>query len=128
MDFVRVCNFVLVEQKENANRLKRVENRVIYFPFAVSEQFIRSTCPKVSVHTSSAIRQRAVFLGSAHSRWRWKFLAELDKAEVPVDVIGQGWLSGLDVSRRRPGFHRIATLLSQFSARHQIERLCGSGG
>jgi Glycosyl transferases group 1 len=128
IDIAGVCNFVLVAQKENANRLKRVENEVIYFPFAVSEQFIRTTCPQMPDHTLSAIRHRAVFLGSAHSRWRWKLLSELDKAEVPIDVIGQGWLSGVEVSRRRPGFQRIATLLSQFSARHQIERLCGSGG
>jgi hypothetical protein len=128
IDIVQVCNFVLVAQKENANRLKRVENQVIYFPFAVSEQFITATGPQIPGHTSSAIRPRAVFLGSAHSRWRSRFLAELDEAGVPLDVIGHGWLSGSEATRTRPRFHRIGTLLSQFSARHQIERLCGSGG
>lgn len=128
IDIARVCNVVLVAQKENANRLKRAENQVTYFPFAVSEQFIRATCPQVPDRTSSEIRQCAVFLGSAHSRWRWRFLAQLDKADVPVDVVGQGWVSGLDVTQRRSGIHRIRTLLSQFSSRHQFERLCGSGG
>ena len=100
IDVARVCNVVLVAQKENANRLKRAENQVIYFPFAVSEQFIRATCPEIPNHTSSAIRQRAVFVGSAHSRWRWRLLAELDKAEIPIDVVGPGWTNKLHMSQR----------------------------
>ena len=126
IDVARVCNFVLVAQRENANRLKRTENQVIFFPFAVGDQFIAANHP--SDETSSVLKPSAVFLGSAHSRWRWIFLTELDKAEVPVDVIGQGWSPGFDISQRRSGLHRIRDLLSQFSTRHQIERLRGAGG
>ena len=128
IDVARACDVVLVAQKENANRLKRTDNQVIYFPFAVSEQFLRTASARMPEHISSEIRQRAVFLGSAHSRWRWRFLAELDEADVPVDVVGQGWIPSLNATPRKSGFHRIGALLSQFSLHHQFERLSGSGG
>jgi hypothetical protein len=125
VDIARVCNVVLVAQKENANRLKRARNQVIYFPFAVSEQFLGATCPPIRDDALQEIRQRAVFLGSGY-RSRWRFLRKLDKAGVSVDVVGQGWISAPDVNWR--GLRRIDYFLSEFTVRHHIERLRGSGG
>jgi hypothetical protein len=126
LDVSRVCSVVLVAQKENATRLKRATNEIIYFPFAVSEEFLCAT--SLDSQDGSSLEERpksAVFIGSAHSRWRWRFLSELDKAEVPFDVVGDGWLGK---SSEHKDVRYIGTLLKRYSAGHHLQRLCGSGG
>lgn len=116
------CDFVLVAQTTNSERLKCEGNQVDYFPFAVSDDFL-ATSISVADKTWKTVtsKDRCLFVGSAHSRWRWKFLRDLDKAGIVLDVIGPGWTGG---SREVP--NKSGTM-SRYSARHHVERILGSG-
>ncbi len=127
MDVARICNVVLVTQKENSLRLKRVTNEIVYFPFAVSEEFLRETCSGVQNKSVEESRESALFMGSAHSRIRWQFLATLDKAGIPLDVVGDGWSTYSNNNEHYPRNH-IGRLLKLYSAGHHFERLRGTGG
>lgn len=123
-DVARVCNVVLVAQKENALRLKRATNEIVYFPFAVSDEFLREAYSAVEDEFVEENRDGAIFMGSAHSRWRWQFLARLDKAGIPLDVVGNGWLAESNEADVRGHIARLLRL----SAGHHFERMRGTGG
>lgn len=84
-------DFVLSAQFENMKRLKTCENSVHMFPFAISDAYFHNIVPATKAEYVTQNSDRLIFLGSAHSRWRWKFVHDLGNAVQSLAVVGGGW-------------------------------------
>ena len=115
------CDLILVAQKENALRLKRAGNKVLFFPFAVDKGFAlraQSQNGKPSKGESCP-----VFIGSAHSRWRWHFLRQLNSLQIPVRVYGGGW----NQAEKSSASGNRSSPFAHFGMSHLLDRISGGG-
>jgi hypothetical protein len=115
------CDLILVAQKENALRLKRAGNRVLFFPFAVDKEFALRAQRRTSGPATA--EPCPIFIGSAHSRWRWRFLRMLDSLQIPVRVYGGGWNEAAIES----GSGRRLSPIADFGMGHLLDRIGGGG-
>ena len=87
----QIFDYVLSAQTENCQRLKNKYNEVLFFPFAISDEFFHKIRPPKEEDYLANARNPITFLGSAHSRWRWHFVNQLSRIAEPLTVVGSGW-------------------------------------
>jgi hypothetical protein len=111
--FCKSADIVLVAQQENSNKLKSHRNRVVQFPFALSDNFL-TQARTARIHADRAATGAPLFVGSAHSDWRKIFVRYLDTLDVAIDVAGAGWtgdatLVGSTITDRARHFFKMPT-------------------
>ena len=127
MDVARICNVVLVTQKENSLRLKRVTNEIVYFPFAVSEDSLRETCFLGCKINLSGKAGRAHYLWAALTR---EFGGNSLQRSTKLEFHSTSWEMDGQPTHNNEHYPRnhIGRLLKLYSAGHHFERLRGTGG